>query len=121
MLKVLTLQAFGGTSSGCVQLNEKALTFDRFKKDFAVVEQHDTHWTYLSVMEHLECAANMYLLKDTTEERKKKIQELLETLGLEGASGTRANKLSGMDLYYSYNTILPCQLVSMQLKSFIFS
>ena len=53
LLKVLTLQAFGGTSNGCVQLNGKDLTFDTFKKEFAFVEQHDTHWSYLSVMEHL--------------------------------------------------------------------
>ena len=53
LLRVLTLQAFGGTSRGRVQLNGKDLAFDTFKKNFAFVEQHDTLWSYLSVIEHL--------------------------------------------------------------------
>lgn len=95
LLKVLTLQAFGGTSNGVVQLNGNDLNFNRFRKDFAFVEQHDTLWSYLSVVEHLECAANMYLANDPLERRKSMVQELLETLGLDGALTTKAHALSG--------------------------
>jgi len=95
LLKILTLQAHGGTSNGRVQLNGEDLTYDRFKKDFAFVEQEDTLWSHLSVMEHLECAANMYVADDTAEDKAEKVQELLDTLGLDGAADTRANKLSG--------------------------
>ena len=92
-LKMLLHQAFGGTATGEIMLNDRNLTFSMFKEHCGFVEHYDTLWSQLTTREHLQHAANL-ILCESDEEKKMKVDELLETMGLSGASKTKASSLS---------------------------
>ncbi|KAJ1431674.1 hypothetical protein B484DRAFT_327731, partial [Ochromonadaceae sp. CCMP2298] len=67
LLKVLTMDAPGGTSTGSITLNGTPLTADRFKRRCALVAQEDHHWAFLTCRETIRYAADLFMPLSTEE------------------------------------------------------
>jgi len=81
LLNVLTLQAFGGRAQGKVLLDGQSLTLDEFKRSCAMCDQEDCLYAFLTCRETLQSAADLYLTC-SKEERKQRVEDLLDRLGL---------------------------------------
>jgi ABC-type multidrug transport system ATPase subunit len=88
LLNVLTLQAFGGRAVGEVLLDGQPLTMDEFKRSCAMCEQEDNLWSFLTTRQTLQSAADL-CLKESKENRVRKVCELLDTLGLNSCADTK--------------------------------
>mmetsp|Transcript_14704 Transcript_14704/g.32159 ORF Transcript_14704/g.32159 Transcript_14704/m.32159 type:complete len:649 (-) Transcript_14704:1948-3894(-) len=87
LLKVLTMDAPGGTSTGSITLNGTPLTADRFKRRCALVAQEDHHWAFLTCRETIRYAADLFMPL-STEEKDREVESLLHKMGLESCADT---------------------------------
>ena len=60
LLNTLTLEPSGGTPYGVVTLNGNSFTLAMYKRTAAVVQQHDTLWTFMTARDHVMYATRLY-------------------------------------------------------------
>lgn len=87
-MDLLTLEGAGGRRIGHVDLNGAPITPAVFKKHCSYVPQHDSGWPFLSCRESLQFAADLYMTSGAAE-RKRRVEELIKTMGLESCQNTR--------------------------------
>jgi ABC-type multidrug transport system ATPase subunit len=103
LLKALTMEAPGGTTSGTVTLNGVPLTASRFSQRCALVAQDEHHRAFLTCRETIACAAHPYML-GTREEKEREVDSMLKKTGLESCADTMVGnifmkeRLSGIQL-----------------------
>jgi ABC-type multidrug transport system ATPase subunit len=99
LLHTLTLSAFHGTATGTVDLNGYPLDQVTFNQHCYYVEQHDTHWPYLTCQETLRCAAELYqrtpVVNNTAVSIDHIVEDVIRKMGLEVCKDTRNARLSG--------------------------
>ena len=89
--RLLTLEAKGGEYTGDVRLNGNPLTPELFTKHCATVPQVDRLWAFLTVEETLMFAAEL-LLHCSAEEKAKKVNAIIQTVGLDESRHTKCRK-----------------------------
>lgn len=92
------LNGFRPATDGAVLVNGTDLyrNFDAYRTNLGYVPQDDTIHKELTVYEALDYAARLRLPADTTpDERRKRIMEVLETLGLTERKDVQIQRLSG--------------------------
>jgi len=92
------LNGFRPATDGAVLVNGTDLyrNFDAYRTNLGYVPQDDTIHKELPVYEALDYAARLRLPADTTpDERRKRIMEVLETLGLSERKDVQIQRLSG--------------------------
>mmetsp|Transcript_10000 Transcript_10000/g.16719 ORF Transcript_10000/g.16719 Transcript_10000/m.16719 type:complete len:592 (+) Transcript_10000:240-2015(+) len=87
LLKVLTMDAPGGISSGVLTLNGQPLTASRFKRRCALVGQEDHHWAFLTCKETIRYAADLYM-PISKEEKDREVDNLVAKMGLDSCADT---------------------------------
>ena len=90
LLNMLTLEKKGGAPCGTVTLNGHPFTLDLYKKNCAYVQQNDALWACLNARDHLGYAYALFQPELSKAERKKKIDEMLDTLGLTSSQHVKA-------------------------------
>ena len=88
LIDLLTLEAKGGEYTGDVRLNGNPLTPELFTKHCATVPQVDRLWAFLTVEETLMFAAEL-LLHCSAEEKEKKVNAIIQTVGLDESRHTK--------------------------------
>ena len=88
LIDALTMEMKGGENYGKVTLNGQNLTREVFTKNCASMTQQDNHWAFLTCRETLEYAADL-CVNDTQEEKKKRVNAILSTVGLESCADTK--------------------------------
>jgi len=86
-MDLLTMQGAGGTRTGYVDLNFEPLTPEVFRKFCAYVPQNDNGWPFLTCLESLQFAADFFI--SGREAKKKRVDELLKSMGLEACKNTK--------------------------------
>lgn len=89
LIDLLTLEGKGGLYTGDVRLNGLPLTPDLFTKYCSTVPQVDRLWAFLTVEETLMYTADL-LLKATPEEKKQRVDAIINTVGLQNSRHTKA-------------------------------
>lgn len=90
LMNVLTLQSFGGSAAGTVELNGEQLSLGMFLRHCAVVTQQDFHWAFLTAREVLAYALDLYDAGSASAaEKNGKVDEMLSSLGLTGCAETK--------------------------------
>ena len=88
LIDLLTLEAKGGEYTGDVRLNGNPLTPELFTKHCATVPQVDRLWAFLTVEETLMFTAEL-LLHCSAEEKAKKVNAIIQTVGLDESRHTK--------------------------------
>uniref|UniRef100_A0A7S3YAG1 ABC transporter domain-containing protein n=1 Tax=Lotharella globosa TaxID=91324 RepID=A0A7S3YAG1_9EUKA len=83
----------GGEFSGTLTVNEQPMTNKFFKAHCAYVHQDDRLWGALTVYENLENAAKLYSPNISAEERKDRIEMILEATGLQSCKHTKVGNV----------------------------
>jgi len=86
-MDLLTMQGAGGKRTGYVDLNFEPLTPEVFRKFCAYVPQNDNGWPFLTCLESLQFAADFFI--SGREAKKKRVDELLKSMGLEACKNTK--------------------------------
>ena len=87
LLRSLTLDNFGGRTTGSCLLEGKAMTTSLFRKECAIVEQFDNLWPFLTPYEMMTHYALLY--STATADVHNKVSDLLLSLGLSACAHTR--------------------------------
>lgn len=88
LIDLLTLEGKGGLYTGDVRLNGSPLTPELFTKYCSTVPQVDRLWAFLTVEETLMYTADL-LLKATQEEKRRRVDAIINTVGLDGSRHTK--------------------------------
>jgi ABC-type multidrug transport system ATPase subunit len=88
LIDLLTLEAREGRSVGKVSINNELITKKSFAKTCATVPQIDRHWSFLTCRETIGFAADL-LLALSDDEKKKRVDLLLTTMGLNVCADTK--------------------------------
>mgnify|MGYP001971004308 FL=1 len=88
LIDLLTLEGKGGTYTGDVRLNGIPITPELFTKHCSTVPQVDRLWAFLTVEETLTFAADL-LLKSSAEEKKQRVDAIINTVGLASSRHTK--------------------------------
>lgn len=89
LLRVLTLSALGGTASGEVLLGGEAMTQSLFREHCIVVEQFSRNWEHLTARDAVRYAADLFLPTLSHEERRGRVDAMLEKMGLTSCADTK--------------------------------
>ena len=87
LLNVLTLEAYGGTSTGDVKIDGKPMTQALFQANCAFCPQQDHHWAFLTCRETVTYAAGLYLALPAAE-KAARVEALLAEMGLASCGDT---------------------------------
>jgi ABC-type multidrug transport system ATPase subunit len=88
LLRVLTMEAFGGVAVGTVALNGKTMTSQLFKSKCGIVAQEDYHWAFLTCQETLAYATDLLLPYLSADEKILRVDLMLRKMGLESCRDT---------------------------------
>jgi ABC-type multidrug transport system ATPase subunit len=87
-MDLLTLEGSGGIRTGYVDINGEPITQAVFKKYCVYVPQHDQSWAFLTCRESLQFAGDFYMSQGVVA-KKRRVEELLKTMGLESCAETK--------------------------------
>eukprot|EP01040_Poterioochromonas_malhamensis_P014936 gene14936-16624_t len=88
LLRILTMEAFGGVSEGTVTFNGMQMSPSLFKAKCGLVAQEDYHWAFLTCRETISFAADLLLAGMTVEEKKAHVNNLITKMGLDSCADT---------------------------------
>lgn len=95
LISALSLDAYYGQPYGSVTLNGVPLTDRIFKEHSYVVVQHDKHFPYLTCIETLRFAAELFDVADKGADLARVVDEIVDKMGLRVCADTRNARLSG--------------------------
>jgi ABC-type multidrug transport system ATPase subunit len=90
LLNMLTLEKKGGVPQGHIRVDGVPFTLDKYNETAASVEQFDTLWASLTVMDHLKHAVRLYQPQLDADARDAAIQDLMKSVGLEDQQDVKA-------------------------------
>lgn len=90
LLNMLTLQKLGGKPSGHIYLNGHRFTLSMYSQHCAYVQQQDSLWASLTVLDHLQYAYECFQPNLSATERAAAIDDMLKTVGLYDARHVKA-------------------------------
>mmetsp|Transcript_27028 Transcript_27028/g.52394 ORF Transcript_27028/g.52394 Transcript_27028/m.52394 type:complete len:635 (+) Transcript_27028:75-1979(+) len=83
----------GGSVTGSLTVNNEPMTNEFFKAHCAYVHQDDRLWGALTVYENLDNAAKLYAPNLSVEERKERIEVILDATGLQSCKNTKVGNV----------------------------